>query len=1177
MTDINSLKESYLKYMYEPIKKQMNQLIVNVGNYKCPDKLKNFKAYIAELESFKSQLKTMHFQMSTKKMQEELAKEEAKRIKDFQRKADEIDAKFETEISRKATDLEEEAKFNNKQITEEWKKANQIYIQLEEKRRELEKYADEVKDVCNNYGILSSDVDIDNSSFTLESIGDIYDKYISYMSKKTLRGNPVKTIRKFVKNDYAAVLVLLSIILISLTGIWDFIAIAFYVLLFVLQSSAQNKVKTYIILYGLIYNVQPLNMGFKDEIDQTLLMDETVDVENDERLNEIAEQWEQEINRLAAEDPEEEIELERAAFASALPDIEKEFKEKEAYIDNLRIELIKIVDRKLEEAQKRKEELLSEQKMLGEACYMHYDFNTEFILGLKDEVLLETIDIGLQNIIIRPCSDEVLFKKFIQVLLANALLGVRPGKLQIYVIDPNNRCDDVMSFYDESIQDTIFMNGQTLGEVLKEMNEFLDKNMKETKGVNIQDYNRNAEKTNGVPREYRLVFVISQPKELEEKEEMLKLMQMSAQYGVFIWVVSDELQATNAKVFRKPFEGVTTSYPIDLNTFGQKVVSTYANAKSKAKTPPLTWKSFFEHTFKPEEFWTYRADSVVEIRPGYLEGDPRKYKGFIFGHKGDVHMIGVGGTGAGKSVFLNFVILMLCNMYAPDTLELWMVDFKGSEFNKYIASELNNYKSLPHIKVCLCTSDGDYAGSVYEAFRKNAEERYRLFDTVGVKSLKDYNELMEARGMPEKRLPRILFINDEFQVIFQKADSKILDAVNRDLTYVAKVGRASGNHLFFTSQSMKGTLKEDTLNQFSLRFVLRCMMDTSLEVLGSKHSGLIKEPNGFLYVRSVGTDIENPPMYRTPFISDDLPTDKVTKQPTGEPSELQIAIDEIYDKAVARGFKQGRVITYRESDVHAITEMEEYFAKHKEDKKEDGSPLMEGVFILGERMTYNPDLTSPEHIVMSTQNNTHIFSLFNDYEDLVNFYKMMKVNIDNIQGKHTMIVNSQVEELYDICELDKDIPADLQVFAKRDFTVKQMYEMVNSMYERQKSEGIKDIPMYIVCIGWDKARGFGVDKDTQLANNIQILMQVCAEYHIHFIFISSSGGQIGANIRDACKFNICGKCVEKESYDVIGTKQAYKTDMKNGFLYLKNGSNVTRAKLYQYPQTRKVMAKQVNF
>lgn len=1175
MKVLDSVKQDYLENTFVKVEGSLKELQEDLYYIKEPEQLIEYTRYLKALESLKERTLAVSLSLDATEIKSKLLEKFKAAIDEYNEKIVALSDKYEGLIAEKQKELEEEAKFHNKQVSEEWARKNQVYIDLEAKRKRLERYAPEIEKICDAYGILSSDVDIDNSSFTINELSSIYDKYIQFMEAKKNTGNPIRVFRKKVTNTYVQGAVLLGILLLCFTSVLDVIAVAFYSVLVYKQFTIKKKVKSYIVLYGLIYNVQPLNMGFKGEIDKSLMVNETIDSETDKRFEVYAEEWSEEMEKLDEQDPEIEKEKALAEYVSALPSIQAEFDKKIEYVENIKKNIVTIVDERVAKAEADFKKAKSEQKYLGQSYSKDFCFDTKFRLGLKDGVIEEIMDLGMQNIIIRPSKDEERMTQFLQVMLANALLNVCYGKLTVHVVDPNGRSSIFMSFYDDEFKDILQLNTTDLNKLLEELDEFLDSNMKEMKGRKIQEFNKIAQEQNSTPREYRLLIVLSQPDELEKKEEMVKMMETSAEYGVFIWAVGD-MNAKNTRVFDKPFAGVESPYTVDVNTFGRMVAGTLKRSKEDNKLPPFFWSDFMDNILPEDKIWTYEASDVVSLMPGYYEGDPNDARAFTFGNKGNVHMLAVGGTGAGKSVFLNMTVLTLCSMYSPKEIELWMVDFKGAEFQKYIASPLNDYKALPHIKACLCTSDGDYAGSLYKAVRKISEDRYQIFKEWGCKNLKEFNAKVVRAGKPELKMPRLVLINDEFQVIYEKADDKIITEINKDITYVAKVGRASGVHLFFTSQSMKGTVKDDILQQFTLRFVLRCDVAVSQQVLGTNHSGLIKEANGYLYVRSQGIDLNHPLRFRTPFIDDEPPMDKATGKLTGEPSELQKAINDIYDRAVSIGFKQDNVITYDENTKHSIEEINAFYETNKSRIGKSGESVMKDVIVLGRRMTYSP-LTSPENIILDTKNNMHIFSIFNNYNDLVNFYKTIKFNLDNAVQPVDIIANSQVADFHYLCELDKDISGDLAMFSTEKTNINNIFALVDTIYQGRKRDGYKDKPLYVILIGWDKASGFGIDRDSRLTNNFNVLLQQCSEFNIHFIFICNSKGQISPAIISACKFQICGKCSEDDSMAILSTKQAFKSEMKDGFMYINKGGSISRAKLYQYKQEREAAKTELDF
>lgn len=1187
MIDFDQLTKAYLEKNYTPKYSMLKSKLASIEKISPPTDLSKFKLFYRNLDALRRSIEQITIDLQATDLKSDIQQSFDKELDEHQNKEHAIHQKYEQLIDAKKNELHEEAILHNNNVTAEWAAQNEVYVRLENKRKTLLQYSDSVQKMCDQYGIVSSDCNLTEKDFTVESLGTEYERSINFLSKRKAPVNLITLMKAKIPNVYAQVGILLVALLSCFTPALDIVSICLLGYIFIKQFGMGNVVKTYAKIYGLMYNVQPLNMGYTESVPTEEL--ESTDVgDEDTRLDDLAEAWENELDELDKQDPEEELKQANLEYAKLYSDIKKEFEMKSTEFRLLKSDVMGALNKLQQVAEANEKEAKSKVKYLCERFKTDYVLDTNFTLGLKDDNIEEFYDIGNRNVIIRPGHDPKLLATFMQVLVANLFLNVKGNLMDITVIDPNSRCKDYMMFYQQKLTDVnLHLNEETLSTELNNVMEFMDKNMKEMHGLDIAAYNKQCQERNAAPREYRVIIVASQPKEIVEKEEWMETLRSSAQFGVIFFVITDADMSRiedDVCIFNRPFDYVSTPYALNIGTFAEKFKECYASLLKKSKLPPLTYSTFMNQTFPENKRWWKRRElaktdkslkefdnNFIHVCPGYYEGDPGKPDEYTFGHQGNVHVIGVGGTGAGKSVFLNFLILQLCTMYSPEELELWLVDFKGAEFTKYIASPLNDFKALPHVKACLCTSDGDFAGSLYAAFKEDAEQRYAMFSEMGCKSLKEYNEKMTRQGHPEKRLPRIVMINDEFQVIFQKADDKVLSQIKVDMGYVAKLGRASGHHLFFTSQSMSGTLSADILTQFTLRFVLRCDAEVSTNVLGNKAAAAIKEPNGFLYTRSYDNDwANNPPRYRTPFIDDERPVDQYGNE-TGEMSQVEKAICTIYDEAKKIGFKQSRVITYNEKTTHDIEEINKFY----KDNESRGEELRD-LFVLGPSMTYTKSI-APQHLKLTAKNNTHIFSSFSDYADLINFYKTIMYNIKCAVSACDFIVNSQVADLHYLCELDIDVPEDLQEISNEKTSAKDFIEIVQDIYKSRVENEAKSKPLYIICVGWDKASGFGVEKDSVLVSRMQVLLQKCAEYHIHFIFICNTAGSVPPQVVNVCKYRICGKSDENTSYNVIGTKQAYKAEMKSGFFYLFDDGAITRGKVYQYKSTRKVASDKLSF
>ena len=180
------------------------------------------------------------------------------------------------------------------------------------------------------------------------------------------------------------------------------------------------------------------------------------------------------------------------------------------------------------------------------------------------------------------------------------------------------------------------------------------------------------------------------------------------------------------------------------------------------------------------------------------------------------HYLVGGTTGSGKSNFLHILILSMCSRYSPEELELYLLDFKdGVEFAAYANPE------LPHARLVAMEADTEYGVSVLNYLISEKERRNREFKQKGVKDIAGY------RAGNFGKMPRIVLIVDEFQVLFSSEDKENTIA---GLNMLAKQGRACGIHLVMATQSLADVNFSDT--QFGGRIALRCSAEDSKLLMG---------------------------------------------------------------------------------------------------------------------------------------------------------------------------------------------------------------------------------------------------------------------------------------------------------------------------------------------------------
>lgn len=1247
-----------------------------------PTELRDFKSHLKKLENFRNVLKDLKFTFNLEVVRSVILDDLAKE-RDAWLQSKEVDI---SEIDRQITELKESIEASNRAhnagLMNQNKTDNASYDMLEEKRKILESYSDKIFDMCSQYGISTSDMSIDESMFSVNDLNRLYDDYIKYMQKEEKGTNIISKFRSLCPDTTIQGVVLIVLLLMCMTAILDFISIGFFGLLVANQVQSVSRYKYYAVLLAVVFNIKPENMGYHQFDNSQLLPEELTPemLDTDERFSKFEEMYNAVFEKYEGQGPElEQIRFMSEWAANMNTYSEKLSEYKRVYEDKV-FRIQADADAETSFMQKEYERIKAEYKFIGQRWSGHLTMSGTYVLGIHDDCVEEVVEVGDKNIVIRPNPDQTLMNKFLQTMVVNAMGNVCPGRLKIIVYDPNNFGRGVMPLYKNELKEQLEFYNDGLDKILEEQIEYVQSNFKEMSGKTIAEYNKKCEEVGITPISYRIIMILSQPKTVEEDEKLQHFFEYSATGGVYIWMVSDNFMPKDAFVFRRPFEGV--EHPIldrVTDDWCGNVSNNYLAALDEFKPKGLLWKSFIDNVWPDEKTWTGNASKFIDFYPGYHEGDPNLYKPYTLGNEGNVHAIGVGTSGAGKSVFLNHLTNTMCRVYSPKELELWMCDFKGVEFKAYMHSarpkaarlckpfkvgpdevpsvsederevfgyysydkeskeyrfsseptadcnELHKFKqsmkngkvkmkngkevtplpkadtnfadnmeeySLPHIAACLCTSDGDFATSLFKAFRTKAEHRYDDLGSIGVKNMPGWNS--KVKGLigtrkPDSMIemhtklwketdfnpvwseadlwPRVLFICDEFQVIFQKADPKNVEIIKGDIQYIAKVARACGMHIFFTSQSMKGTVSADILANFTLRFALRCEPEVSMDIIGSKRAAEIREKNGYLIVQSQEMKTaEDQKRYKTPFLNDDPGSGNLTE------SELFDNIRYLYNKAQEWGIPRKNVISYEEKTTHKIQEL--YDLYEKLDKQ--GRRPESGTFFLGNRMAYSTN-KAPDNIILPAANNTNIFACLSDTTDFVLFFNQMVANIKSNKVPGTIIINSQVADLAYLTDAESAItyPDKHGKLLSEKVNCPSVIGWLQQLVDVRRSKADKSSPIWIFLLGWDKGKGFGIEPDMTSRSKLVAMMQTAGEFNIHFIFITTSMTGINAACVAACKHRIAGKCSLDDSTALLGTKQAsLNYEIKTGWIFSWNDGVITRDKLYVSPIEREIAATEI--
>ncbi|GAA9832523.1 hypothetical protein VN0530_12720 [Helicobacter pylori] len=183
------------------------------------------------------------------------------------------------------------------------------------------------------------------------------------------------------------------------------------------------------------------------------------------------------------------------------------------------------------------------------------------------------------------------------------------------------------------------------------------------------------------------------------------------------------------------------------------------------------------------------------------------------------HTLICGRSGSGKSNFLHVLIQNLAFYYAPNEVQLFLLDYKeGVEFNAYAKEGI-----LEHARLVSVASSVSFGVSFLSWLDKETKKRGELFKQFNVKDLSAYRKHGE--------MPRLIVVIDEFQVLFSDSATKEKERVERYLNTLLKKGRSYGVHLILATQTMHGSGITSLMSQIANRIALPMDAEDSESIL----------------------------------------------------------------------------------------------------------------------------------------------------------------------------------------------------------------------------------------------------------------------------------------------------------------------------------------------------------
>lgn len=510
----------------------------------------------------------------------------------------------------------------------------------------------------------------------------------------------------------------------------------------------------------------------------------------------------------------------------------------------------------------------------AEMPLMASEFPADLVMGSL-QASFEQFSCHLPRVISFPFASALVLpkdnleqKRLAHCLLLRLLSALPLGQIELTLIDPLQLGQSVEPFLPLLKVEQLVPQGHVLtrsdeieaalGKLTDEIEEMIQQRFN-NKASNWSEYNAINPDT---PLPYKAVVLFDVPEQISEKSTwfLSRICENGPRCGVLpiIAIDSKHLEDRRYEKFNATLEASSTQLDHLLQCAGvadlsftyqpeqwprQDVIDGFMarlaeNCAAKTrfkKTMPDLWTKLINDETTVGGFdipigWTPAGD-FARLRAGATDSEH--------------HALLAGKTGSGKSNLLHVLIHTLCEKYSPEELDLYLLDYKEStEFNVYAAPP------LPHARLVATESDPEYGVTVLRHLVGELETRARIFKSASARDFGEYRKLSRVR------LPRVLLIIDEFQVLFSEG-RQVAEAAEQLLSQLLKQGRSFGIHIILATQTLKGINAQSIgsiITQLGCRIALACGQEDSSMILGggnwaaaelrSPPEGIINNANG---------------------------------------------------------------------------------------------------------------------------------------------------------------------------------------------------------------------------------------------------------------------------------------------------------------------------------------------
>lgn len=487
-------------------------------------------------------------------------------------------------------------------------------------------------------------------------------------------------------------------------------------------------------------------------------------------------------------------------------------------------------------------------------------FGTLQLLNLEERSIIKDLDIPLllptntNAVLLNMMDDADKVPHLFQNLILRLLLSMRMNLVKVSIVDMDfgSSFPFISSITNPTFQNKIIYHQDGINKLLEELALEISEANKNYLGryPNIDSYNDTA---GDMAFPYHFVFLDDFPNGFTQQaiDNLLRLIDHgnASKAGIKIFI---NYHPKNPHPHNFPIRGFTSicacvnkdsNGSLSLENFGLKFPLNVNPQLELNVTTNVTDYIGFINTIRPKTIsytldswindlkindliWKETTINGIDVPIGFVT--PTQHFNFYMANDNDstcndFFALIAGRPGYGKTVLLHNIIINAAMKYSPEELCLYLADFaEGASFSIY--------QDLPHAKSLMLANNKEYALRMLDDIILETKKRSYLYKKAQKEYGRQITKLSEYREVTKAKLPRILFIMDEFHTLFLSTDSTTISAREK-LCNGIRQWRKFGISIILCTQSINGVNFGNADTHITYRFALNLLELDSKSVL----------------------------------------------------------------------------------------------------------------------------------------------------------------------------------------------------------------------------------------------------------------------------------------------------------------------------------------------------------